>query len=75
MVGSLGWTELLLISAVVVIFLGKGNKLPEITRALGEAVREFKDAANPDVKTKKPTNNNQTDEDSGDNGSSESGSP
>lgn len=51
MVGSLGWTELLLISAVVIIFLGKGNQLPEITRALGEAVREFKDAANPDVRT------------------------
>ncbi|MFB6346911.1 MAG: twin-arginine translocase TatA/TatE family subunit [bacterium] len=49
MVGSLGWTELLVISAVVIIFLGKGNQLPEITRALGNAVREFKDAANPDV--------------------------
>lgn len=54
MVGSLGWTEILLISAVVIIFLGKGNQLPEITRALGEAVREFKNAANPDVKRTNP---------------------
>jgi TatA/E family protein of Tat protein translocase len=47
MIGSLGWTEFLLITAVVIIFLGKGNQLPEITRALGEAVREFKKAADP----------------------------
>lgn len=50
MIGSLGWTELLLISAVVIIFLGKGNQLPEITRALGEAVSEFRNAADPNVK-------------------------
>lgn len=48
MVGSFGWAELLLITAAVIIFMGGGNRLPEIARSLGEAIREFKRSANPD---------------------------
>jgi sec-independent protein translocase protein TatA len=41
---SLGGTELLLILAVVLIFFG-GEKMPELARGLGKALREFKKAA------------------------------
>ena len=49
MIGSFGWAEILLITAVVIIFMGGGKQLPEIANSLGEAIREFKRSANPDV--------------------------
>lgn len=42
MVGGLGWTEILLIGAVVLIFMGGGDQLPKFARSLGEALNEFK---------------------------------
>lgn len=64
MIGSLGWTELIVITAVIIVFLGKGDQLPEITRALGEAVREFKDAANSNPET--VSSGGESEEESGD---------
>lgn len=36
----IGWGELVLIFAIVVLIVG-ARRLPEIGRALGEAIREF----------------------------------
>jgi len=41
--GSLGWTEILLILLVVVLLFG-ARKLPELGRGLGDGIRSFKDA-------------------------------
>ncbi len=41
---SLGGPELILILVVVLIFFG-GEKMPELARGLGKAIREFKKAA------------------------------
>lgn len=41
---SLGGPELLLIFVVILIFFG-GEKLPELARGMGKAIREFKKAA------------------------------
>jgi sec-independent protein translocase protein TatA len=46
MIGSIGWTEMLLVTGAVIVFLGGGNRLPEIARSIGEAIREFKRASN-----------------------------
>ena len=40
---SLGWGELLVILAIVVLLVG-GRRLPEVGRALGEAIQEFRKA-------------------------------
>ncbi len=44
MFGSIGTTELILILAIVLLVFGVG-KLPEVFKALGSGVREFRDAA------------------------------
>ncbi len=44
--GKLGFPELLLILAIVLIFFG-GRRIPEIARGLGEGIRSFKDGMNP----------------------------
>jgi TatA/E family protein of Tat protein translocase len=41
---GIGGPELLLVLAVVLIFFG-GEKLPELARGMGKAIREFKKAA------------------------------
>jgi sec-independent protein translocase protein TatA len=41
---GIGGSELLLVFAVVLIFFG-GEKLPELARGMGKAIREFKKAA------------------------------
>lgn len=41
---TIGTTELLIIGAIVFIMFG-GKKLPELARGIGDAVREFKSAA------------------------------
>ena len=41
---NIGTTELLIIGALVLMMFG-GKKLPELARGVGDAVREFKDAA------------------------------
>ena len=40
---SMGWTELIVIFCVVLLFLGS-KRIPEVARALGRASREFKNA-------------------------------
>ena len=39
----LGWGELVIILAIVVVIVG-ARRLPEIGRALGEAIRQFQKA-------------------------------
>lgn len=41
--GSIGWTELIVIFCVVLLFFG-AKRIPEVARALGRASREFKNA-------------------------------
>jgi len=53
--GKLGFPELLLILAIVLIFFG-GRRIPEIARGLGEGIRSFKDGLSPsDKPADKPT--------------------
>lgn len=40
---SLGWPEIAMIVAVVLILFG-GKKIPELMRGVGKGMREFKDA-------------------------------
>ena len=40
---KLGWPEIVLIAAVILLLFG-GKKIPELMRGLGKGVREFKDA-------------------------------
>jgi len=42
--GSLGIPELLLIAAILALVFG-ANRLPELGRGLGKAIRGFKDAS------------------------------
>ncbi len=44
MFGSIGTTELILILVIVLLIFGVG-KLPDVFKALGSGVREFRDAA------------------------------
>ncbi|MDR0932409.1 MAG: twin-arginine translocase TatA/TatE family subunit [Victivallales bacterium] len=40
---GIGWTELIVIFCVVLLFFG-AKRIPEVARALGRASREFKNA-------------------------------
>lgn len=40
--GKLGFPELLLILAIVLIFFG-GRRIPDVMRGLGEGIRSFKE--------------------------------
>ncbi len=53
--GKIGFPELLLILAIVLIFFG-GRRIPEIARGLGEGIRSFKDGMSGGEKpAEKPT--------------------
>ncbi len=39
-----GWGELLLVLLIVLLFFG-ASKLPELSRSLGQAIKEFKKAS------------------------------
>jgi sec-independent protein translocase protein TatA len=41
--GKFGATEIIIILAVVLLFVG-GRKIPELMKGLGRGMREFKDA-------------------------------
>ena len=43
----LGWTEWILIIAVVLLLFG-GKKIPELMKGLGSGIKEFKNAAKDD---------------------------
>lgn len=44
-IGNIGWTEFVVILAIALIFFGP-RRLPEIARALGKSLREFRKALN-----------------------------
>ena len=44
LIAGLGTSEIILILAVVLIFVG-GRKIPELMKGLGKGVKEFKDAS------------------------------
>ena len=44
---KLGWVEIVLILAVVLLLFG-GKKIPELMKGLGKGIREFKDASKGD---------------------------
>lgn len=51
MLGNLGFTEVLVLGAVVLLVFGP-KKLPELAKGLGKGIREFKKALHqPDEKT------------------------
>lgn len=47
MLGNLGTTELIVIGLVLLLLFG-GKKLPELSRGIGDAMREFRKAAKED---------------------------
>jgi len=49
--------ELLLLLIVALLLFGP-NKLPDLARSMGEALREFKKAANPDPGNNNPPSSN-----------------
>ena len=51
--GRIGFSEILLILVVALLLFG-ANRLPEIGRALGSAIREFKNALNGPLDKDKP---------------------
>ena len=44
-IGNIGWTELLMIGVIVLVFFGP-RRLPEIANAIGRSLREFRKALN-----------------------------
>ena len=48
LIGPLGWSELLIILVIVLIFFGP-KRLPEVAEAIGKSMRKFKKASR-DVK-------------------------
>jgi len=51
--GKLGWPEILLIVAVLLLLFG-GKKIPELMKGLGRGVKEFKEGMNNPDGDKKP---------------------
>jgi len=47
LLSNLGTTELIVIGLVLLLLFG-GKKLPELSRGIGDAMREFKKAAKED---------------------------
>lgn len=41
MFGKLGWTEILVILAIVLIFFGP-KRIPELAKSIGQGIRSFK---------------------------------
>lgn len=48
-IGNLGWTELLLILGVALLFFG-ARRLPELGRSLGEGIKNFRGSMNEGMK-------------------------
>lgn len=51
--GAIGWPQVLIILAVVLLLFG-GRKLPELMKGLGKGIKEFKDATNGEEEGNKP---------------------
>jgi sec-independent protein translocase protein TatA len=52
--GSIGWTEILVIALIAVVLFG-GRRLADAGRGLGEAIRNFKDGMRGDPDSGKPS--------------------
>ncbi len=52
MFGHFGWQEILLILLIIIIIFG-ASKIPEIMKAMGKGVKEFKKGINGDAEDKK----------------------
>lgn len=50
---SLGWTEILIILAIILLLFG-ANKLPDLARSMGRSARIFKSEVNEMKKDDKP---------------------
>ena len=50
--GSIGFTELVLIFVIVLLLFG-GKKIPELARGLGEGIRNFRESMRGDQEEKK----------------------
>jgi len=48
---NIGLVEIIIIAVVLIILFG-GNKLPELARGIGEAIKEFRKAFNSDDEKK-----------------------
>lgn len=48
---DIGVPELVLILVILLLLFG-GKKIPELTRSIGESIRQFKNGMNGDEKTK-----------------------
>jgi sec-independent protein translocase protein TatA len=48
---DIGVPELILILIILLVLFG-GKKIPELTRSIGESIKEFKNGMNSDEKTK-----------------------
>jgi len=48
---DIGVPELILILIIILVLFG-GKRIPELTRSIGESIREFKKGMNGDEKTK-----------------------
>jgi sec-independent protein translocase protein TatA len=48
---GIGIPELILVLIILLVLFG-GKKIPELTRSIGTAIREFKNGMNSDEKTK-----------------------
>jgi sec-independent protein translocase protein TatA len=55
--GKVGFTEILIILAVIVLLFG-GKKIPELMKGLGQGIREFKDAKQGKSEEQLPDNKN-----------------
>jgi sec-independent protein translocase protein TatA len=53
--GKIGPTEIILILAIVLLFVG-GKKIPELMRGLGKGVKSFKDGMKGEDDDRKPEN-------------------
>ena len=49
---AIGWTEVLLILIIILVLFGP-KKLPELARAIGNSVREYRKTVNEPEKKKK----------------------
>ncbi len=57
-----GWTEILIVFGIIVVFFG-ASKLPKFARRLGESVNEFKDGLNEDTLEDEPESLDEPDPD------------
>ena len=63
--GSIGWTEILVIALIAVVLFG-GRRLADAGRGLGEAIRNFKEGMRGDSDPGKPNSGDDANRDRND---------